>query len=244
MNKFLLSLLLLAAACVGRAAETGIARSLALGQPSIFWHDGKWEIYTNNQWIPYNEPKKIVAMNDERYRGPTFSPEAVPPTNDTGYIYPWGSYGPGAFPVSRHLKKRRGTHEQETVDSSLGRPNIGIGQTTIGIGQPNGGIGQPNVGIGQPTIGIGQPNTAIGQTTIGIGQPAGAIGHRNVELGKPNNALGQTTIGIGQQAAPLPPSTVAIGQPTIGIGKPTIGIGKPMNSTRPPATQAHHDRDR
>ena len=241
MNRFLPSFCLLLSVCLGHAGQTG---SLLIGQPSVFWHDGKWETYTNNQWIPYTEPKKIVAMNDERYRDPTFSPQPEAPTNDAAYIYPEGWYGPGAFPVSRHLKRRRGTHEQDTSDSNFGRPNIGIGQPTIGIGQPNGGMGQPNVGIGQPTIGIGQPNTAIGQTTIGIGQQGGTIGHRNMELGKPNNAIGQTTIGIGQQAAPLPPSTVVIGQPTIGIGKPTIGIGKPMNSTRPPSAQAHHERDR
>jgi hypothetical protein len=244
MKKYLFLFWMAGFASFGHAGAATGSDSSSLGQPSIFWHDGKWEIYTNDHWIPYADSKKVVAMNDQPYRIPIYRPEDNVPTNDAAYIYPGGWYGPGAFPVSRrHLKKKRESQTHEATVSNLGQPNIGIGRPTIGIGQPNGGIGQPNVEIGQPTIGIGQNNTAIGQTTIGIGQPSGTIGRRNVELGKPNNAIGQTTIGIGQQTPPLPPTTVGIGQPTIGIGKPTIGIGKPMNSTRPQPTPSHHNHD-
>src|SRR6476646_8271814 len=91
--------------CTVAAADE--ANSTSIGQPSVFWHDGKWQIVTNDHWVPYADSKKIVAQNERPSPAPLASPEYPIVTNEADYIYAGGQYGPGAFPVSRHAHKKR-----------------------------------------------------------------------------------------------------------------------------------------
>jgi hypothetical protein len=185
MKKRILALVLGAMSLSCQAAQSG--DSVAIGQPSVFWHNAEWQTYENGVWRPYGQPSRNTARL---------------PSAGTIYMGPSSSRG-----VARVVRQERLHRGNES--GGIGQPTIGIGQPN-GIGQSAGGFGEPNVGIGQTTIGIGRPNVAvgqrngIGQTTIGIGKPNTAPGANNTGIGKPSvgigqpNGIGQPTIGIGK----------------------------------------------
>ena len=165
----------------------------AIGQPSIFWHNGQWETFKDGVWTPYGQP-------------------------ESGHFLRPGSGGTSA---SGSGGMHPGIARNAQRGSSIDRRNessAGIGQTTIGIGQPN-GIGQSTGGLGKPNVGIGRTNIGIGQPNVGIGQPNG-IGQTTIGIGKPNLGIGRNNTGMAQPSAGIGQPN-GIGQTTIGIGKPT-----------------------
>jgi hypothetical protein len=207
--------------------------------PTIFWHNNQWETYENGEWVPYRGTANNNTAIEPEPQETVVQEEPPPPDMvDTNIYYPtygWGFIGaPALYPPHRfHRARKHVRTEHRKPETSIGQPNAGIGQPTIGIGKPNGGIGQtaigvgrPNAGIGQPTVGLGKPNAGIGQPTIGIGQP-------NAGIGRPNAGPGQPTIGIGQPNAGVGQPTVGVGQPNAGVGRPTIGIGQPISGQQP-----------
>ncbi|HVV00351.1 MAG TPA: hypothetical protein VHH88_03250 [Verrucomicrobiae bacterium] len=180
-----------------------------LAKPTIFWHDNRWEVYTNNQWTPYSRPQQQPQAQEEEEPAnvsPEYPGEIV--TNYPDYYPGYSGLGADLFARPPHHHRRHDGTRRRLPPVSVRNPNepiAGLGDTTIGIGEQNGGIGQT-------TIGIGQPN-GIGQTTIGIGQPQGTLGRANDQIGPDNSSLGRPTIGIGRQPAPPPGSRVIIGRP-------------------------------
>lgn len=177
--------------------------------PSIFWHNNQWETYEKGKWVPYRgSANNQAAVQSE----PEMAPEAVPgpdtvDTNTYPVPYGWGFIGaPAFYPRHHHLRSHLRTERQRNDNraNGFGRPNVGIGKTTIGIGKPNAGIGQTTIGMGRPNFGVGQRNVGVGQPTIGIGQPNVGIGRNNSGIGQPNVQIGQPTIGIGQQMSSQP----------------------------------------
>lgn len=158
-------------------ASTGSAWAYEIiGQPSIFWREGEWQVYKDGHWIPYAESKARPASapaQAETLEVPVATPTPLTDTNSYPYYYDGGySYAVplwGGFRGHRHgLHRKIGqTHTPQNLNNrSIGN----IGRTTIGIGQPTIGIGQPTIGIGQPTIGIGQPTIRIGPQSGIVGQ--------------------------------------------------------------------------
>ena len=201
--------LIFAASVCGWAADPA-ASSVAIGQPSVFWHDNQWETYHDGVWVPYGQSVTNAMTGPDAVApaGVADTPPAGPNGRRRGHFarVPSG-YG--------RLNDTGGTPGAPT-----GQPHVGIGQYNLGMGQPSIGIGQPNVGVGQPNIGIGQPNIGVGQPNIGIGQPNIGVGQPNLGVGKPNIGVGQPNIGVGKP-------NIGVGQPNIGVGKPNIGTGKP-----------------
>jgi hypothetical protein len=231
--------LLLAAGTILSRAETSNVYA-TIGQPSIFWRDGEWQVFQDGHWIPHSATRSTPVIEPQGIPEPLAQPE--PEMVDTnGIYYDWG-YGYGLPFFSRpHLHHfDRGRHFKKPGPRSLNDSSVGgVGQTTIGIGQQSGGlgqttigIGQPNGGIGQTTIGIGQPNAGLGQPTIAIGQPNTQLGKQKTGFGRPNARLGQTTIGIGQPQG-------SIGQPTIGIGQQSRSV---ITHSQPQVQQAGSHR--
>ena len=226
--------LALATACLCRAGDVNQYKPILY--PSIFWHDNQWETYENGQWTPYRgSDDNEVAVEPE----PEMAPEPVPgPEMGDTNIYPlpygWGFIGAPAFSsrhrlhARAHLRPDRQRHE--TRANGIGRPNVGIGRTTIGIGRPNAGLGQTTVGIGRPNVGIGRPNVGMGQQNVGIAQTTISIGQPNADIGQQNSGIGRATIGIGQPNIGVGQNNTAVGQPNVGIGQPTIGIGQQVSS--------------
>jgi len=178
---------------------------VAIGQPSIFWHNGEWQTYKDGVWTSYGKP---VTNRFAETRSKEGTAHSGPGRGDFGVASRAAAQGK---PASLRGESNVGIGKTTIV---LGQPN-GIGQVTGGMGHPNVGIGRNNIAIGQPNVGIGQPN-GIGQTTIGIGKP-------NVGIGRNTTGIGQSNVGIGQPNG--------IGQTTIGIGKPA-NFPKQQDSTR------------
>src|SRR2546429_391139 len=148
MNTRIFALLIVIASLSCLAAQPGVGVA-AIGQPSIFWHNGEWQTYKDGVWTPYGQAERSHSSRP-------------------------GNEKVDAASGSLRIGILRNSGREKSIHRS-GESNPGIGQTTIGIGQPNGigqttgAIGQPNVGIGRTTIGIGQPNVGIGQPN-GIGR--------------------------------------------------------------------------
>jgi hypothetical protein len=208
-------------------------------QPSIFWHNNQWMTYENGQWVPYRDPAHNVTVVEPQPEETVIAEEPPPPDMvDTNIYYPtygWGFIGaPALYPPHRfHRTKRQVRTEHRRPQTSIGQPNAGLGQQTIGIGQPNVGIGQTTIGVGRPNAGIGRPTVGIGQPNTGIGQPNAGLGQPNAGIGQPNTGLGQPTIGIGQPNAGVGQPNVGVGQPNAGVGRSTIGIGQPISGQQP-----------
>lgn len=185
MKPKVVAILAAAGLWLSQAGAVAADAPVAVGQPSVFWHEGEWQTYKDGVWTPY-----FRKVDSSRFQP---GPSGVATTRPTAGI--------GQTTIGIGQPQGR-----------IGRPNTQIGQTTIGIAQPNGQIGSTTIGIGKPqgqlgqtTIGIGQPNRQIGQTTIGIGRPQGQIGQTTIGIGKPQGQMSQTTIGIGQpNVAPAP----------------------------------------
>jgi hypothetical protein len=179
-------LMLTSGTLFSRAATADLYANI--GQPSIFWRDGEWQMFKDGRWVPYGATKPEPSIELQSSPEPMVLPEPQPESVDTNAVYYDWSYGlPFLRPIHHHRrfdKERRFKRDKDSGPKSLTDTSIGnIGRTTIGIGKQSGGLGQR-------TIGIGQPNAGIGQTTIGIGQPT-------IGIGKP-------TIGIGQQVHAVP----------------------------------------
>jgi hypothetical protein len=163
-------LMLAAGAIVARAEASDLYSNI--GQPSIFWRDGEWQVFQDGRWIPYvatKSPPVQVQTVPELLPPPEPEPEAI---DMNGVYYNWGYGLPLLRPIHhRHRpdKERRLTNRNSRTKALTDTAVGNIGRTTIGIGKQSGGIGQP-------TIGIGRPNGGIGQTTIGIGKPTIGIG--------------------------------------------------------------------
>lgn len=175
-----------------RADLQGGETSVAVGQPSIFWHNGEWQTYNDGVWTPYCKPLSNRVSQSRTKEGAA---------------------------DSRSQRGDRGVVRRSTLAKSSNPSAAGIGATTIGIGQPNGGIGQSTGGIGKPNVGIGRTTIGIGQPNVAIGQP-NAIGQTTIGIGKPNTSIGQNTTGIGRPNIAIGQPN-SIGQTTIGIGKPS-----------------------
>jgi hypothetical protein len=174
MNKMPLMLLVLAAGTIMSLAE-GSDLYGNIGQPSIFWRDGEWQMFQDGRWIPYIATKSAPAQlqtTPEMVPVPEPEPEAV---DTNGVYYEWGYGLPLLRPIHHHRhspdKARRFTNRNSGAKSLTDTAVGNIGRTTIGIGKQSGGIGQTTIGIGQPNGGIGQTTIGIGQPTIGIGKP-------------------------------------------------------------------------
>jgi hypothetical protein len=221
MNRSLIPLLLLAAALPWPVEAQEGDNGAFVGQPAIFWHDRQWQTFQDGRWFPYRaSARDFDVAESEAMAAPEPEPE-IPQPNDfiPGYYSGFGFSNAGLH--RRHEKIRHARVKRVQSGDAFGRPNVELGQRTIGIGRPN-------VAIGQTTIGLGQPNTGLGQTTIGIGQPNFGLGQPNFSIGPPNLALGKPTIGIGRRNTAIGQTTIGIGQPVIGLGRTTIGIGRPM----------------
>lgn len=165
INRALLPILFLAALIF--AVPSASAYEI-VGQPSIFWRDGEWQVYKDGHWVPYagSTLPQAQPVQAEPVYIPVPAPEA--PITDTNAYYPDDGYGYGysyGFPLwnsggHRHIN-RNATHRR----SIRTHPPVDLNNRSIG------NIGRTTIGIGQPTIGIGQP-------TIGIGQQSGTIGHQ------------------------------------------------------------------
>jgi len=116
-----------------------------VGQPSVFWRDGEWQVYKDGHWIAYADTKvqpQMQPAEPERIIVPAPAPEA-PMADTNGYYYD-GGYGYGLPLVentghrhSGHHRIHRAQAPQNLNDRAIGN----IGRTTIGIGQQSGGIG-------------------------------------------------------------------------------------------------------
>ncbi len=237
MMKSLLIFLMLLTATLLCHGEGTRPYALIVGQPSIFWRDGEWQIYQDGQWVPYSSENKESTSITEQASPEPVSPSEPEMIETNGYVtdHGWG-YGVPVFGRTHRHHREKFPHRRNRKDEDRLSRGGGLGQTTIGIGRQSGGLGQPTIGIGQrnglgqPTIGIGQQNGGLGQTTIGIGEANFRIGQRNVAIGQPNGQLGQPTIDIGQPIGAIGQTTIGIGQPTIGIGRQMGGIGRADDS--------------
>jgi hypothetical protein len=186
--------LVVGAAVCCRAAEADTDTPVAIGQPTVFWHNGQWQTYKDGVWRPYHDEKRQeeepVAMQ------PEMAPEQVPPPEEPGMYPPY--FVDGIYVGGGGHNRRRHHRPRPTPYGQAGQPVGGLGQTTIGIGPQQPGLGQTTIGIGpqtpgigQTTIGMGPQQPGLGQTTIGIGQPATA-------------SASQTKPAAPPRATPLP----------------------------------------
>jgi hypothetical protein len=166
------------------------AEYTVIGQPSVFWREGEWQVYQDGKWIPYAATKAVPQAEPQIVSEPepTVAPEPEPAvTNGVNEVYYYWGYGYPPFYPGPHRPhfdggprehKRAFRNPADKADKpvgGLGRTTIGIGKQSGGIGQTTIGIGQQNGGIGKTTIGIGQPTIGIGKPTIGIGRQSGAV---------------------------------------------------------------------
>jgi hypothetical protein len=149
-----------------------------IGQPSVFWRDGEWQVFQDGRWIPYAATRPGPVAEPQSPAEPMVLPE--PEVVDTnGIYYDWGYGLPFLRPIHHHhrfdkdrqFKRPKDSGSRSLTDTSIGN----IGRTTIGIGQQSGGLGQTTIGVGQPNGGIGQTTIGIGQPTIGIGPQTRAV---------------------------------------------------------------------
>src|ERR1051326_3816597 len=102
---------------LSRAATSDLYSNI--GQPSVFWRDGEWQVFHDGLWVPYAATKPAPSIEIQSSPESIVLPEPQPESVDTNAVYyDWGYGLPFLRPTHHHQRFDKGRRFKRDKDSA------------------------------------------------------------------------------------------------------------------------------